>query len=132
MSTGPHHRGLLLEWLRSTDLITVSDAEACSVVGDLYRRIHVPALPQLLPLSLFVDRWTAEMMASPRNAPISSRLVEQAIALGTDLTADRALSDRVIHTDLPYSDVLASNVLAAEREPWLVIDPKTGQRRSAL
>ena len=119
LSADPHHRGLLLERLSSTDLSTVSEAEACRVVADLYRRIHTPAMPQLRPLSLFIDRWTAELAGLGRNAPIPRRLVEQAVALGTDLAADRAIADRVIHTDLHYE-----NVLAAEREPWLVIDPK--------
>jgi streptomycin 6-kinase len=154
LSADPHHRGLLLERLSSTDLSTVSDAEACGVVTDLYRRIHVPAMPQLRPLSYFINTWTAELAGLARNAPIPRRLVEQAIALGKDLVADRAVADRVIHTDLHYGNVLAGNVLAgnvlagnvlagnvlagsvlagnvlaanvpaAEREPWLVIDPK--------
>jgi len=134
LSADPHHRGLLLERLSFTDLSTVSDAEACRVVGDLYRRIHVAALPQLRPLSLSIDRWTAELAELGRNAPIPRRLVDEAVALGTDLAADRTVADRVIHTDLHCSNVLAGNVLAgnvlagnvlaAEREPWLVIDPK--------
>jgi streptomycin 6-kinase len=129
LSADPHHRGLLLERLSSTDLSTVSDAEACGVVADLYRRIHIPAMPQLRPLSYFINTWTAELAELARNAPIPRRLVEQAIALGKDLVADRAVADRVIHTDLHYGNVLAGNVLAAnvpsaEREPWLVIDPK--------
>ena len=119
LSADPHHRGLLLERLSSTDLSTVSDAEACRVVADLYRRLHIPAMPQLRPLSSSVDRWTSELSGLARNAPIPRRLVEQAIALGTELAADRAVADRVIHTDLHYA-----NVLAGEREPWLVIDPK--------
>jgi len=129
LSAEPHHRGLLLERLASLDLGTVSESEACLVVADLYRRIHVPVLPQLRPLSSYVRRWTAELAGLPRNAPIPRRLVEQAIALGTDLIADSAVADRVIHTDLHYGNVLAGNVLAAnshaaERQPWLVIDPK--------
>ena len=119
LSADPHHRGLLLERLSSTDLSTVSDAQACRVVADLYRRLHIPAMPQLRPLSSSVDRWTSELSGLARNAPIPRRLVEQAIALGTELAADRAVADRVIHTDLHYA-----NVLAGEREPWLVIDPK--------
>jgi len=124
LSAEPHHRGLLLERLDSVDLGAVSEAQACLVVGDLYRRIHVPALPQLRSLSSYVQRWTAELTELPRNAPIPRRLVEQAITLGTDLIADRAFIDRVLHTDLHYANVLAANVLAANREPWLVIDPK--------
>ena len=124
LSADPHHRGLLLERLSFTDLSTVSDAEACRVVADLYRRIHIAAMPQLRPLSYFIDFWTAELAGMARNAPIPRRLVEQAIAVATDLNADRAVPDRVIHTDLHYGNVLAANVLAGEREPWLVIDPK--------
>jgi len=134
LSAEPHHRGLLLERLSSVDLTAVPEAQACRVVADAYRRIHVPALPPLRSLSSYVDRWTAELAELPRSAPIPRRLVEQAIALGTDLIADRAVADRLIHTDLHYGNVLAGNVLAgsvlagnipaAEREPWLVIDPK--------
>ena len=129
LSAEPHHRGLLLERLSSEDLTGVPEAQACRIVADAYRRIHVPALPPLRSLASYVDRWTAELAELPRNAPIPRRLVEQAIALGTDLIADRAVADRVIHTDLHYGNILAGNVLAAnipaaEREPWLVIDPK--------
>jgi len=119
LSAEPHHRGLLLERLSSEDLTAVPEAQACRIVADAYRRIHVPALPPLRSLASYVDRWTAELAELPRSAPIPRRLVEQAIALGTDLIADRAVTDRVIHTDLHYA-----NVLAAQREPWLVIDPK--------
>jgi len=46
-------------------------------------------------------------------------MVEQALSLGRDLVADPASVGRIIHGDLHYE-----NVLAADREPWLVIDPK--------
>ena len=46
-------------------------------------------------------------------------MVEQALSLGRDLVADPANVGRIIHGDLHYE-----NVLAADREPWLVIDPK--------
>ena len=62
---------------------------------------------------------TADLAALPRNAPVPRRLVEQAITLGAELSADPASSATLIHSDLHYE-----NVLAAEREPWLVIDPK--------
>ena len=119
LSADPHHRGLLLERLHSTDLTGVAEDHACAIVADLYGRIHIAAMPQLRSLSADIDRWTSELAGLARNAPIPRRLVEQAIALGTDLAADRAVIDRVIHTDLHYG-----NVLAGDREPWLVIDPK--------
>jgi streptomycin 6-kinase len=45
--------------------------------------------------------------------------VEQARALLSDLLSDAAIDARMVHTDLHYE-----NVLAAERQPWLAIDPK--------
>lgn len=123
-SADPHHRGLLLERLGSDDLSAVSEAQACSVVADLYRRIHIPAMPQLRPLSFYINRWTAELAALARSAPIPRRLVEQAVALGTDLIADQAVAARVIHTDLHYGNVLAVGASASGRQPWRVIDPK--------
>lgn len=119
LSADPHHRALLLERLHPVDLTELSDVEACQVVAGLYRRIHVAAMPQLRPLAFYIRRWNSDLALLPRNAPIPHRLVEQALALGADLAADTAVDARVIHCDLHYA-----NVLAAERAPWLVIDPK--------
>lgn len=115
----PHRYALLLERAHAADLLTVPDDEACEVVGRLYGRLHVPALPQLTPLSSWVARWTEGLDALPRNAPVPHRFVEQAVALGRTFVADPATDGTMIHTDLHHL-----NVLAAEREPWLVIDPK--------
>ena len=115
----PHRRATLLERLHSRNLNELWDVEACEVVASLYRRIHVPALPQLRTLAEFVKRWTTDLTALPRSAPLPRRLVEQAITLGRDLGADPASTGTLIHGDLHYE-----NVLAADREPWLVIDPK--------
>ena len=118
LSADPHHRALLLERLEATDLTGVPEEQACRVVGDLYRSLHVPALSSLRPLASLVERWTGELAALPRSAPIPRRLVEHAIALGRDLTSDAAVPDRVIHTDLHYGNVLSG------RGMWLAIDPK--------
>lgn len=118
LSADPHHRTLLLERLDTTDLTGLPDIEACRVVAELYRSLHVPALPSLRPLTSFVEHWTADLHALPRSAPIPHRLVEQAVALGRDLATDRAVPDRVIHTDLHYGNVLSG------RGTWLAIDPK--------
>jgi streptomycin 6-kinase len=115
----PHRRAMLLERLHRRNLNELWDVEACEVVAGLYRRIHVPALPQLRTLTSYVERWSTDLGALPRSAPVPRRLVEQAIALGRDLVADPASTGTVIHGDLHYE-----NVLAADREPWLVIDPK--------
>lgn len=51
--------------------------------------------------------------------PVPRRYVEQAASLSRSFATDAATDGRLIHTDLHYF-----NVLAAGREPWLVIDPK--------
>jgi streptomycin 6-kinase len=115
----PHRRALLLERLHPEDLTDLWDVEACEVVGGLYGRIHVPALPQLRTVTSYVARWTDALQQMPRNAPIPRRLVEQATALARGFIADDASTGTLIHGDLHYE-----NVLAGDDEPWLVIDPK--------
>jgi streptomycin 6-kinase len=115
----PHRRALLLERLHTEDLGDLWDVEACEVVAGLYRRLHVPALPQLRTVTSYVERWAAALAAMPRNAPVPRRLVEQALALARDLVSDGASTGVIVHGDLHYA-----NVLAADREPWLAIDPK--------
>jgi len=119
LAADPRRFALLLERLHPEDLGDLWDVEACEVVGDLYRRLHVPAPPQLVTLSSCVQRWADELAALPRDAPLPRRLVEQAISLGRRLAADEATDGRLLHTDLHYE-----NVLAGDREPWLAIDPK--------
>ena len=128
LSADPHHRALLLERLNTADLTGLPEDRACEVVAGLYRTLHVPALPALRPLSFYLDRWTAELAALPRSAPIPHRLVEQAVALGRDLIDDKSVPDRVIHTDLHYANVLEANVFEAGGSDalpmWRAIDPK--------
>lgn len=136
LNADPHHRALLLERLSSEDLSAIPESEACAVVAGLYRTLHLPASPALRQLSVLVDRWTAELADLPRSAPIPRRLVEQAVALGRELSADRSVPDRMIHTDLHYANVLATSRQCGpsttqgrrsdpvDREPWLAIDPK--------
>ena len=125
----PRRSALLLERLHPEDLGDLWDVEACEVVAGLYARLHVPAPPQLRTLSSCVVRWTAELAALPRDAPLPRRLVEQAVAIGRDFAGDGGdggdggddprTGGRLLHTDLHYG-----NVLAADSDPWLAIDPK--------
>ncbi len=119
LAADPHRWALLLERLDPTDLMAVPDLEACEVVGALYARLHVPAPPQLRPLTAYVARWTDQLAGLPRDAPVPHRLVEQAVSLGRDLVADPASTGVMVHADLHHM-----NVLAGQREPWLAIDPK--------
>lgn len=115
----PGRRALLLERLHEEDLTGMADLDACEVVAALYPRLHVPAPPQLRPVTAYVERWSAALARMPRNAPVPRRMVEQALSLTRDLVADPASTGVIVHGDLHYL-----NVLAADREPWLAIDPK--------
>ncbi|HZO69930.1 MAG TPA: aminoglycoside phosphotransferase family protein [Kribbellaceae bacterium] len=115
----PHRFALLLERVHPRDLTTVEEIEATELVAATYRRLHVPAGPQYRRLSVEVTRWADGLAALPSGAPVPRRYVEQAVSLARDLAADPDCDGRLIHTDLHYF-----NVLAADREPWLVIDPK--------
>jgi streptomycin 6-kinase len=115
----PRRRALLLERLHRRDLTGLDDLEACEVVAGLYLRIHRPAVPQLATVTSYVGRWLDDLARQPRDIPIPHRMVEQVLSLGRDLVADPASVGRMVHGDLHYE-----NVLAADREQWLVIDPK--------
>jgi streptomycin 6-kinase len=115
----PVRNVMLLERAQPADLTTVPVLQACEVVAGMYRRLHLPATPQFDRLSANCARWSRELLDLPRSAPVPRRYVEQAASLARDFAADPATDGTLIHTDLHYF-----NVLAAEREPWLVIDPK--------
>ncbi|GAB6986411.1 aminoglycoside phosphotransferase family protein [Nocardioides pyridinolyticus] len=115
----PRRFALLLERLHREDLGDLWDVEACELVADLYGRLHVPAPPQLRTLSSLATRWGDELRTLPRDAAVPRRMVEQAAAIARAFAADDGTDGRLLHTDLHYE-----NVLAADREPWLAIDPK--------
>jgi streptomycin 6-kinase len=115
----PSRNVMLLERAEPVDLTTVPVMQACQIVAGLYARLHVPATPQFDLLSENCARWSRELLDLPKAAPVPRRYVEQAAALARDFAADPATDGSLVHTDLHYD-----NVLAAEREPWLVIDPK--------
>ncbi len=115
----PRRYALLLERVHPRDLTRVEVIEACELVASSYRRLHIPAGPQYRTLSGETARWAEGLAALPADAPVPRRYVEQAAALARDLAADPGSDGRLVHTDLHYF-----NVLAADREPWLVIDPK--------
>ncbi|MET1071529.1 MAG: aminoglycoside phosphotransferase family protein [Umezawaea sp.] len=103
---------LLLERLDHTR--SLSDAPigiALDVVGGLLRDLRVPSPPEVRPAG--VDDLAASTMAST----VSKPLLDAAVAMARDLVAD--VGDTLVNGDLHYG-----NVLAGEREPWLMIDPK--------
>ncbi|MEV7397232.1 aminoglycoside phosphotransferase family protein [Aeromicrobium sp. NPDC092404] len=115
----PRRNAMLLERLSTRDLMHVDDLEACEIIGGLYARLHVPAPPQLVPLSSYIRRHTADLERLPRDAAVPRRIVEQAVHLGRSLVDDPATDGTLIHGDLHHQ-----NVLGGGREAWLAIDPQ--------
>jgi streptomycin 6-kinase len=99
------------------------DDRATSIAADMMRRLWQP-LPQS---HSFPDlrRWTQSLWqyygrwrSNAREGPLPWRLVDRAVGQLNELLADPPPSV-LIHGDFHHW-----NVLCAEREPWLVIDPK--------
>lgn len=98
---------------------TMAEADQDSVIAGLLRRLWCkPAPPGLFrPLSDMVTYWCDETISDSARWP-DSDLVTRGLRVFEELTA--STTDAVpLATDLH-----AGNVLSAEREPWLVIDPK--------
>ena len=114
----PPDHTVLVERGYPQTLADLPDSDACDIVGRLYRRLHVPAMPQLRSVTAYAMQWSSDVEQLPRSAPIPHRLVEQVAALSRELTSDVS-TDVVLHGDLHYG-----TVLAADREPWLAISPR--------
>jgi streptomycin 6-kinase len=113
----PSRFALLLERLHTRDLSRVDIDEACGVIGDLLRVLRRPAHPRVPPLTAYALRQAEELRAAP--AVLPRRYLDQAATLARELVERAPAEDRLLHTDLHYT-----NVLAAYRSPWLAIDPK--------
>lgn len=113
----PARFALLLERLYTRDLTTVDVDEACAVIGDLLAVLRRPAHPRLPSLASYARRQAADLRDAPDVIP--RRFLEQAAALANELALRSPAEERLLHKDLHYT-----NVLAAQRTPWLAIDPK--------
>jgi streptomycin 6-kinase len=102
-----------------TSLRDESEPEQDVVIAGLLRRLwRRPAAPHpFRPLSMMLAHWAEETVTSaPRWK--DAGLVQAGLRLFVELTSPSS-SDVLLATDLH-----AGNVLRAQREPWLVIDPK--------
>lgn len=127
----------LLDWLRIDDATDALLLEACvpgtpaSVLpGDQQdvlvcaslRRLWIapPANSPFRPLSSMCDAWADGVNVARATAALGdAALVGEGIAMFRSLGRDHVEPPLLLATDLH-----AGNILAAEREPWLVIDPK--------
>ena len=114
---------LLLERLSpGTPLSRLADDEqATSIAAGVMRQLWRPAPPEhSFPTAA---RWALGLGRLREHfggttGPFPARLVEQAESLFAELLAS-ASEQALLHGDLHHD-----NILAAEREPWLAIDPK--------
>lgn len=112
---------LLLERCNpGTDLWSMNteerDAVACEILPRLWREPEASA--PFLPLTQLVSRWSKEIppMAAGRGYDIGT--------VAAVLERGRALASTQPRCTLLHGDFHPGNVLAAQRQPWLVIDPK--------
>lgn len=111
---------MLLERARTSTLAEVEDGdEVVAVAGRLARRLAVPAPPGLPRLRDEADAWEEELRkdAAELTHALPRRTLDAALATVREL--GRSQPDTLIHGDLH-----ARNILRADREPWLAVDPK--------
>jgi len=114
---------LLLERLRpGTMLSELEDDEAATAIAaNVMRQLWQPApaehqFPTIAKWARGLDRLRAEFEGG--SGPFPAKLVEQAEVLFAELIASMG-EPVLLHGDLHHF-----NILTAEREPWLAIDPK--------
>ncbi|WP_420843811.1 aminoglycoside phosphotransferase family protein [Kribbella speibonae] len=117
----PETSTLLLERLEPRTLDDLpDDVEATRILAELLTHLMaVPAPPGIRHLS---DIAAGMIEDAPRLIPRLSDPAEQALAWRFVAQVTELLpepGDRLLHWDLHYY-----NVMAAKRQPWLVIDPK--------
>lgn len=102
-----------------TVLRTLAEPEQDLVIAALLRRLwRLPAAPySFRSLSFMLAQWSDETLARA-NEWLDAGLVREGLNLFAELSRT-ASAEALLATDLH-----AGNVLRAQREPWLVIDPK--------
>src|ERR1041384_5919746 len=102
-----------------TSLRALPEAEQDVVIAGLLRRLwRSPSAPHSFrPLTALIKHWSNETLADIDRWH-DSEMVRQGLRLFEEL-ARTAPREVLLATDLH-----AGNVLRADREPWLVIDPK--------
>jgi streptomycin 6-kinase len=101
-----------------------------AVLVELLPRLWKPVAAPFKGLAEEAQEWASDLHAGWEAAgwPCERKLVDAAAAFLAELAASQG-EQVLVHQDLH-----GENILAAEREPWLVIDPKplVGEREFAL
>ncbi|WP_030673427.1 aminoglycoside phosphotransferase family protein [Streptomyces cellulosae] len=111
---------MLLERARPQTLAQTGNEDSIiRVAGRLNRRLAVPAPPGLPRLRDRAGQWEEELLRDARELAheLPARVLDAALETVRELGPVQP--DTVIHGDLH-----AGNILRADREPWLAVDPK--------
>jgi streptomycin 6-kinase len=113
-------RALLLERCRPGARLWDSDVDELEVFGPLLERLTCPAVPPhpFRLLSSEAARWADEI---PRRYERGGRSFERRLV---DFAVDAFETVDADASHLVNQDLHGGNVLSAQREPWLLIDPK--------
>jgi streptomycin 6-kinase len=114
------HALLLERCIPGTPLSELEQDEALDVLIGLLPRLWKPAGEPFRPLAEMGEWWADELTAKWK---LAGRPFERAL-LDVTLDALQTLLESQGEQVLLHQDLHARNVLSAEREPWLVIDPK--------
>jgi streptomycin 6-kinase len=124
------HALLLERCLPGTPLAELDEETVLDVFVELLPRLWKPAGPPFRPLAYEAVWWASYLEKKWQEAgrPFERRLLDAA------LDALDALRSSQGEQVLVHQDLHPGNVLRAEREPWLVIDPKplAGEREFSL
>lgn len=114
------HFAMLLERARPSTLAELEDEdEVARVAGRISHALAVPAPCGLPRLREQADAWEAQLRqdAEELTHALPRYVVDAAVATVQELGRDQP--DTLVHGDLH-----ARNILRADREPWLAVDPK--------
>jgi streptomycin 6-kinase len=121
LARDPHRNALLLERCRpGTPLSELELDAALDVMVTIFPRLWKPADAPFTPLAKEAGWWAQYL---PEKWERASRPFEPEL-LAVALEDLHSLPASQGHQVLLHQDLHADNVLRAEREPWLVIDPK--------
>lgn len=111
---------MLLERSRASTLAELGHGdEVLAVAGRISHRLAIPAPPGLPRLRDQAETWEEQLRkdAQELTHALSPYVVDSAVETVREL-------GRVQPSTLVHGDLHAGNILCADREPWLAVDPK--------
>jgi streptomycin 6-kinase len=131
LASDPERHAMLLERCEpGTQIWEIGRDAALDVIVQLLPRLWKPAAEPFRPLAEEAAWWVEQLPGEWESAgrPVERKLLDAALDALRELPASQG--EQV----LVNQDLHGENILAAQREPWLVIDPKplVGEREFAL